>query len=209
MGGRARPAPVFGTGGEAGAHRAELDVAGAGKEMVLVHREGGEAAPPQAAEAFLAAVDVAGIAAVRPGERRAQAVRIAGDEEQADMVRHQAPRPDGGARRSRRLAEQAKVGPIIGVREEGGLPAIAALGDEVRDAGKDETRAAWHGFILMGRTLRFPYSSKRRMSILDDFYLHFGLYSSGAGPEAPCPADPKRIDRRAAPGRRVQLKDRK
>ena len=100
--------------------------------MLLVHRDGAEAALPEMTAAFAPRLDHAGIATMRPRQRPAQPVGIGRHQNEVDVVRHQAPGPHLDFGRAAILGEQVAVKRIVGVAKEGTRAAIAALGDMVR-----------------------------------------------------------------------------
>jgi len=114
-------------------------------EMVLVQNDGTVARLEQVARHPQARVDDRAIAPMRLAERPPEPLAGGGDEDQVDMVGHQAMAPDLDPVLARLLGEQVTVEFMVGVREEHGLAPIAALGDMMRQAGDDETRDASRG----------------------------------------------------------------
>ena len=91
-------------------------------------------APPQRAPAALAPVHRPAIAPVGFAEGGAQAIRMRRHEHQADMVRHQAPGPDRGARLAAAIEpSKCEIEAVVRVGEKGRLAPVAALGHVVRD----------------------------------------------------------------------------
>ena len=99
-----------------GANGIELDVAEADIEAPLVERDRAEAALPEGAAPALALVDLQGVAAVRLAERGGEAAGARRNEQQVDVVRHQAPGPD---RRPRLRAAAAEQSEVSGARHRG------------------------------------------------------------------------------------------
>ncbi len=60
------------------------------------------------------------------------------------MIGHQHEGPAGDAGGFQAFSEEIAVEGIVGIGEEGALPAIATLGDMVRQAGDDDTGKAGH-----------------------------------------------------------------
>lgn len=77
----------------------------------------------------LAGVDTAGVAAVGFLQCADEAVRRGRDEDQVDMVGHQAPGPDLDAGGGRGAGEEVAVEPVVRLAEEDRLPAVALLRD--------------------------------------------------------------------------------
>src|SRR4051812_3812073 len=141
----ARPGPGFRPRDEARPNRVELDVAKAGVEMPLVHRKRAEAALPEMSAPAVAAVDLDRVARVRRRQRGPQAVLMGGDQDEVDVVRHQAPGPDPGSAPGAEMAEQGQVASVVAVREEDALAAIAALGDVMGQSRQDGAGGSRHG----------------------------------------------------------------
>ena len=81
---------------------------------------------------------------MRLRQRPAQGIGRRRHEHQVDMVRHQAPRPDGDAGAARVLAQQCEIGAIVVVAEEDGLPPISPLGHMMGHGGNDDAGQARH-----------------------------------------------------------------
>ena len=77
----------------------------------------------------LAEVHAAAVAPVRLADAPAQGLLGRRDEDQMDVVGHQAVGPYADAVGPRPLAQQGQVGPVVVVAEEGLHPAIPALRD--------------------------------------------------------------------------------
>jgi len=123
----AGPAPVARTVDEARPHRVERHIAQRRGEMFLVHRHAAEAALPEMAGPLAARMNDAGVAAVHRRQRAAQSVRLGRHQDQMDVVRHQAPRPDfnvGGAAGRR---EQVTIKRVVVIAEERSRASVAAL----------------------------------------------------------------------------------
>ena len=76
--------------------------------------------------------------------RREQAVRVIGFEDEVNMVRHQAVSDDACIGPPRADAKEIKIGAIVVRSEKNLLPAIAALGNVMRDSGNDDAREPGH-----------------------------------------------------------------
>lgn len=80
-------------------------------------------------------VDGTGVAAMHRGERPTQPVVILGDEDQMNMVWHQAPRQHLDACRRAVLGQEITIVSVVGVVKEGPRAAVPTLGDVMREAG--------------------------------------------------------------------------
>ncbi len=84
----------------------------------------------------------AGVTAVHPRQRAAQPVGIGRDQNEMDMVRHQAPGPHFDRGLAAMGGQQVAVQRIIAVAEERPGAAIATLRDMVRMTGNDDASKA-------------------------------------------------------------------
>ena len=80
-------------------------------------------------------IDEAGVTAVGVGEGTSEPVFVRRNDDQMDMVRHQAIGPDRRPRAPRRFGQQVTVEREIAILEKELLAAVAALGDVIRNAG--------------------------------------------------------------------------
>ncbi len=128
----ARPDPVLGPLGQAGADRVALDVTRRRRQVGLVQWERVKPLLPQRTAPPLALVDAPGVAAMRLAERRAEAIGMARYQDQVDVVGHQAIGPDLGRRLGAGLGQKPEVGLVVGLPEECIQAPVAPLGDVVR-----------------------------------------------------------------------------
>jgi len=77
------------------------------------------------------------IAAMHRRQRPAQPVRIRRYEDQVNVVRHQAPRPELNPGSAAGRREQIAIEPVVVVAEKRPRPAVAALRHVVRQSGND------------------------------------------------------------------------
>jgi hypothetical protein len=91
-----------------------------------------------------ARVDDAAITAVRFADGARQPVWPIGNEDQMDVVGHQALAPHRHAMFSAFHGQEIAIKLVIGVAEENRLAAIAALRDMMRQSGNDEAGDAGH-----------------------------------------------------------------
>jgi len=108
--------------------------------MVLVQNDGTVARLEQMACRAQARVDDCAIAPMRLAER----LSAIGNEDQMNVIGHQAIGPDSDAMLTALLAREIAVEFIVGVGEEHGFAPISALRYMVRQAGNDETGDAGH-----------------------------------------------------------------
>ena len=109
--------------------------------MRLVHGDGAEPGLPEMPGPPWAPMDRAGISAMHARQGAPEAVPVLRHEDQMDVIGHQAPGPDldvGSA------AEEIAIERIVIATEERLLPAVAALGDMVRDTGNDDPGETGH-----------------------------------------------------------------
>jgi hypothetical protein len=92
----------------------------------------------------LPAIDPLRISGVHAGQRRAQPVLAGRDEDEVDMVVHQAPGETSRLVPRAGRTEQLQIGPAIVIVEEQRLLAVAALDDMVRDLGNDQPGRSRH-----------------------------------------------------------------
>ena len=122
--------------------------------MRRVHRHGAEPPLPEMPGPLLARMDCAGIGAMHPREGAPQAVRVAGHQDQMDMVGHQAPGPDLDAGGAAGAAEEIAIEHIVRIRKERLLAAVAPLGDMVRRIGNDDPGETGHARTLARRCVQ-------------------------------------------------------
>ena len=96
----------------------------------------------------VARIDEAGVAPMRVGEGPAQPVGVGRHHDQVNMIGHQAIGDDLAIGASRRIAQQVAIKLIVAILEKGPLAPIAALGNVIGNAGKDETGKARHARTL-------------------------------------------------------------
>jgi len=87
-------------------------------------------------------MDAACVGAVDLGQRAAQAVGMFGDADQVNMVGHRHPAPHRHPVRGAVPGEHTEMERMVGVLKICPLAPVAALGDMVRDAGKDRVGKA-------------------------------------------------------------------
>jgi len=112
--------------------------------VVLVHRDGAEAALPEMSGFLLPRMDDAGIGAVHLCERAPQAVRVGRRQDQMHMVWHKAPRPGADIDSAAMLDQQGLVERVVLGREKHFGPPVAALCHVVRQIGDDDAGEASH-----------------------------------------------------------------
>ena len=80
---------------------------------------------------------------MRIGERLAEPIDAMGDENQVDVIGHEAIGPDLGACMPGGSSKKAAIEPAVGGREEDTFSPVA-LGDVMGNAGSDDARLAGH-----------------------------------------------------------------
>jgi hypothetical protein len=101
--------------------------------------------------AALAAIDRDGIAGVGRRQGRAEPVLACRDEDEMDMVWHQAPGPDRSAALPAEAPQEGEVEGVVVFAEEDALAAIAALGDVVGQSRQDLAGGSRHSGRLTGK----------------------------------------------------------
>lgn len=117
--------------------------------MHLVHRDRAEPALPQMASPAVPRVDPPGIAAVGVGKGRPEPVGIGGNDDQVNVVGHQAIGPDLSRRGLCGLGQQLAIGEKIILLEKGRAATIAALRDMIGQSGDDEPGKSGDGSLLL------------------------------------------------------------
>lgn len=135
----ARPEPVFGARSEFGSNRIERNVARRRHQMRLVHRNRAVARLEQVSADAQPRIDHAGVAPVRLAERPPEPLGRRRRQDQMDVVRHEAVRPDRHTSLAAALAQEIQIETIILVAEERLHPPIAALRDVMGQLRHDET----------------------------------------------------------------------
>src|SRR5437899_9718120 len=112
--------------------------------MFFVHRHAAEAALPEMAGPLAARMNDARIAAVHRRQRAAQSVRLRRHQDQMDVIRQQAPRPDLHVGGAAGCCEQVAIKRIVLIAEERSRPSVATLRHVVRKAGNNDAGEAGH-----------------------------------------------------------------
>jgi hypothetical protein len=144
VGAHTRPRPVWRTRDKARPDRIERYVAQSCREMLFVHRDGAEAPLPEMPGAPAPRMNEAGVTPVQRRQRPPQPIIVGRDQDQVHMVRHQTPRPDLDLRRAACRAKQIAIECIVIIVEKRPRPAIAALGDMMRQTGNDDAGKSGH-----------------------------------------------------------------
>jgi hypothetical protein len=133
----AGPGPVLGPCHQSRPIRVAFDVAQGRERVRLVHGAGTEAALPQIAAPPLAPIDDEAVATMGVGDCRGHRLGGWRHEDQMDVVRHQAPCPDGDLSGTATLTQQLDIKSVVVVTEAHRLAPIAALGDVMRHVRDD------------------------------------------------------------------------
>jgi hypothetical protein len=97
------------------------------------------------------------------------------------MVGHEAPTEDSEVVLLGVLMEQVEVAGAVLVGEEDMLAVVAPLGDVMRHSGDDQSRAAWHELVVLGRALSSqiiasdPFSIKGSDAVFDEGFSGVSL----------------------------------
>ena len=118
--------------------------------MVLVHRHRAVTPLPEMPGAPLPRVNDAGVTPMRARQRAAQPVLVVGTEDEMRVIGHQTPRPHRDPRLLGRRGEKIAIAGVVLVRKEHPLPAVAALGDVVGQARRDEASETGHALLIAG-----------------------------------------------------------
>ena len=81
---------------------------------------------------------------MRLPEAKRQRFRDSRNRDQVDVIGHQAPSEDADIIPPGVVAKYLKIADSVLIGEEDVLPIVAALGYVMSDAGKHESRSAWH-----------------------------------------------------------------
>lgn len=127
-----------------------LDAGGSTRSGARRPSDSSRTAPGTGSHASLAEVDLAAVATVSLAERRAQPVGGFGDEDEVDVIVHQAPAEAGDVRRLAAIGDEGEIGAAIVVGEEHREAAIAALRHMMRDAGDDDAGETGHARGVAG-----------------------------------------------------------
>jgi hypothetical protein len=138
------PVEVLGLLNDAGANGIAFDVAEGGVEVGSAEGAGEEAVLPEVACAESAGIKVLSVAAVGATESGGQGVGSVGDDDEVDVVGHEAVGEDAEARMGRVQAEEFEVDLAVGVVEEDKLAIGAALSDVMGDAWFDAAGESGH-----------------------------------------------------------------
>jgi len=101
-----------------------------------------------------ARIDESGVAPVGVGDRAPEAMLVGRDDDQMDVVGHQAIGPDFAAGTARSVGQEVAIQRIIGVFEERLLTAVAALGHVIGRAGDDDAREPGHASLQIRASAR-------------------------------------------------------
>ena len=126
---RAAPAITAWCLDQPGAHGVELHVPRRGQEVVFIHEERGEAALPQVPSPALPEVDPPRVPAMCPADSTTQALGGLRDNDQVNMIGHQAICPDRDLLCAAESRHELEVVLVVFLTEECLLFAVSPLGD--------------------------------------------------------------------------------
>ena len=142
---RAAPAITAWCLDQSGTHRVELQVPRRGQEMIFVHDERGEAALPQVPSPALTEVDPPRVPAMCLADDATQALGGLRDNDQVNMIGHQAICPDRDLLCAAESRDELEVVLVIFLTEERLLSAVSPLGDMAGHARSYRTCQSSHG----------------------------------------------------------------
>ena len=128
-----------------GAHGVELHVPRRGQEVVFIHDERGEAALPQVPSPALPEVDPPRVPPMCLADGATQALGGLRDNDQVNMIGHQAICPDRDLLCAAELRHELEVVLVVFLTEERLLSAVSPLGDMVGHARSYHTCQSSHG----------------------------------------------------------------
>src|SRR5271166_2397459 len=126
------------------AHGLELHVPRRGQEVVFIHDERGEAALPQVPSPALPEVDPPRVPAMYLADGATQALGGLRDNDQVNMIGHQAICPDRDLLCAAELRHELEVALVVFLTEERLLSAVSPLGDIGGHARSYHTRQSSH-----------------------------------------------------------------
>jgi hypothetical protein len=142
---RAAPAITAWCLDQSGAHGVELHVPRRGQEVVFIHDERGEAALPQVPSPALPEVDPPRVPATCLADGATQALGGLRDNDQVNMIGHQAICPDRDLLCAAELRHELEVVLVVFLTEECLLSGVSPLGDMVGHARSYHTCQSSHG----------------------------------------------------------------
>ena len=128
---RAAPGIVLRGRNEAAPHRVHLHIPNRRVKVPLIEGAGEKTALPQVARCIAFAVKILGIEHVHRIESSGQRILVAGNANNMDMIRHEAPSPYIKTVLGRKHGEGLQILRIIVLFRENGLPVIPPLRDVV------------------------------------------------------------------------------
>ena len=141
---RTAPGIILRSRDNAAPHRVQLHIPGRRIEVPLIEGAGKKAPLPQVARRIPLAVEILGIEHVHGIECSGQRLLAAGNADNMDMVRHEAPGPYIEAVFGRKNGEGLQIPRIIAIFGEDGLPVIPPLRDVVGVTNCNRSRCSWH-----------------------------------------------------------------
>ena len=143
-----RPWPFLRRRDKAGAHRIQADIPHGAVEVIVVENDRGKAALEEMSRPAAARVDEVGITAVRLTHGQTECICLSGNENQVNMVRHQAVGPYLHFVPGRLRGKKIEIDGLIAFLKEDRLSSVTALGDMMRptrnnDSGKPSHAAQY------------------------------------------------------------------
>jgi hypothetical protein len=104
------------------------------QEIAIIHGKGSKSFLPQMPPPLFTEIDAPGVPPMCLANGTSKPLRVGGHGNEVNMVRHQAPGPDGDVIGTAPLRHQIDIGEVIVVAKKGLLTAIPPLGDVVWEA---------------------------------------------------------------------------
>lgn len=163
---RARPSPILRPIDQFRPNRVELDISHGEAQMSVVQGAGVEPALPQVALPAVSTIDDPRISLVRFGQSRTETTLIGRQEDQVDVVRHQAPRQHIDSGSAAAFPYQLDISRVVRRLEERLLTPVATLGDMVgyswdNGAGCAGHEQPWHRTEIKARTKSVRWRAAR------------------------------------------------
>lgn len=141
---RARSGPVLGMRDQPGRHRILFHIAHRRHQMRVIRRIAGEATLKQITAPFLPKIDVPRVPPMRFTQSRRQSIPILRQEDQVNMIVHQAPRQTTDTRRGTALCHQIEIKTPVHIPKKDRQPPIAPLRNMMRNFRNDEASEPGH-----------------------------------------------------------------
>ena len=164
-GGAGPPVPL-GFGYHSRTHGVKLGVSQCRPEVRLVERAGIIPSLPEVPGGGMAGIAVGGVAAMGVLEGEKERIVASGDDDQVDVVGHEAITGQREAMDGAVVAEEVEIDQLVGVGFENGTAAIPSLGDVVRSVESDDASETCHANRQCGTRAHFLKKTFRLSPVL-------------------------------------------